>query len=578
MILLETTQIEQTFVSKIYWTGGALTVHTQLTLPSGVQRIGRQPDFINYQKLTYMVGQFSPGLVFDPTNFKLYQLGIPPPGTAPTIAAASAIATGVTAADVVGYVTFAIKAPDGKILMESNPSPESNEIDLSGQAVTWTVLPTVCFNPDVNVVRLWRSVAGSLPRLAAERPLGTTTATEEVPTLALGSPLPNTDGVLNNAHGVPPYSRFIESYHERGWYAGDPNFPDRIYFSEVGKPWAVGPLSFLQTRDGENVTGLKKLRDQLVVFTKRATYVIQGWTSTDFVQTKVSPNIGCISHHSIVNIDNRLWFASEEGIYIYDGSGFYYQMEELRDHWRDEYINSTFTEAYEQSVGADDRYWRVYKLLIPKPPASDTLLGFYYVGHYGLGPQVEWSFDQRTRRDRSQLGVGTIYFFTGSEDGFVRRDNQTTDLDDDGDTDARSILIRSSVVLFDKPGGDDEEGGKTFHKIYTYVESEHTTWQARIQAGDEEVYAAFTPDNTLYFWKDDVDASLLEVDDINGFDYTYVAKSVHVHNPELVSGRGLMIEIAATSPDRLKYRGFGGYFGPGPAGRPPKSRVVHDPG
>lgn len=581
MLLLGSAKDVSTQVGTLGWAASpTFGTFNQFTLPSGLNFNNFLPDFITYQRYTYVVGQYSPGLVIDPHNLKVYQNGIPRPGVAPVIAAAAG-APGITATDVIGYVTFAIKLPDGKILMESNPSPESNTIGLSSQSIDWSNLPTACANPAVNTIRLYRSVAGTVPRFAAERDLGTSTVSgEEVPTLALGSQLPNTEGTLNNAHGVPPNCRAIESYGERAWYAIDPVFPDRVWFSEIGKPWAVGPISFFATRDGEAVTGIKKLRDQLIVFCKRSTYVIQLFSAdiADAVQTKISPNIGTISHHSIVNIDNRLWFAGEDGVYTYDGS-FQYQMEDLRDYWKGEYTDTAndWKTAYENCYGSDDRFWRTYKLLIPRPSDLAEIQGFFYIGHYSFGPTM-WSFDQRARRERCQLGHSMQYVFTGSDDGFVRLENAADNFNDNNDTDIMKLLIRTPLLLFDKPGGDAEEGGKIFHKLYTYLESESNDWELRVVAGDEDAYQQFTPDNTLYYWKDDVGESLLVREDVEGFDYTYCAKSVHVHYPELVAGRGLMIEIYAEAPENMKYRGFGGYFGPGPAGRKPRSRIPHDPG
>lgn len=582
MLLVGSAQNISNLNSYLGWASSPLFASFEfLTIPAGVSYNRITPDFVTFRRYTYVVGQYSPGVVVDPFFFKVYQNGIPAPGIAPTIAVGTGN-PGITETDVIGYVTFAIKLPDGSILMESNPSPASNTINLTTDSIDWSGLPTSCTNPDVNVIRLWRSVAGEIPRFAAERPLGTTTANEEVPTLDLGSELPNTEGTLSNANGVPPHCRYIESWHDRVWYAGDPVHPTRLWFSEVLKPWAVSPTSFFETRDGETITGLKKIRDKLVIFTKRCTYTIMGWTFDDFVQTKESSHVGTISHHSIVEIDNRLWFAGEDGVYTYDGGSFQYQMEDLRDYWKDEYLNTTydFKTAYENSVGVDDRFWRTYKLLIPRPTDLPDSLGFYYVGHYTFGRQAQWVFDLRTRRDMALLGHSIKYVLTGSQDGHVRIENYAANHNDDSDSSVITMLIRSSVLLFDQPGGDQEEGGKTFEKITSYVESENNAWTFRAVAGDEDCWEQLTPDNSTYFWKDDIAASFLAVVDYTPghLDLTYCAKSVHVHYPEKVTGRALCTEYYATSPNGFKFRGFGGWYGPGPASRKPKTSTPHDPG
>lgn len=580
MLLVGSAQDISQLTSYIGWAASPLfAAFEKLTIPTGVTYNRITPDFITFRRYTYVVGQYSPGLVVDPFFFKVYQNGIAPPGIAPVIAVGTG-SPGITETDVIGYVTFGIKLPDGSILMESNPSPESNTITLTADSIDWTSLPTSCSNPAVNIIRLWRSVAGEVPRVAAERSLGVTTANEEVPTLELGAELPNTEGTLNNANGVPPHCRFIESWHDRAWYGGDTVHPTRLWFSEVLKPWAVSPTSYFETRDGEPITGVKKIRDKLVVFTKRCTYTIVGWQVDDFVQAKESSHIGCISHHSIVEIDNRLWFAAEDGVYTYDGGSFFYQMDDLRDYWKTEYLDTTYDykTAYENSVGSDDRFWKTYKLLIPRPITLPDSLGFYYVGHYGFGAQAQWVFDLRTRRDGAQLGHSIKYNLTGSTDGRVRLENYAANHNDDNDTSVTDVIIRSPVLLFDQPGGDQEEGGKTFVKITSYVESELNDWTFRAVAGDEDCWRQLTPDNTQYFWKDDVSASFRQDVNVNNRDITYCAKSVHTHYPEKVTGRGLVIEIHLTSPNGFKFRGFGGWFGPGPASRKPCINVAHDPG
>jgi hypothetical protein len=307
------------------------------------------------------------------------------------------------------------------------------------------------------------------------------------------------------------------------------------------------------------VTGLKRLRDTLVVFCQRATYAIQGYSTADFVIHKISPSIGCLSHFAVVNIHNRLWFPAEDGVYTYDG-GFTYQMQDLRDYFRDDYLANKA--AYLDSIAVDDRNAQVYKLLVIRPTTPQS---FYYVGDYqrvGAGTQPDWSTDVRAREDTGlgELSDGdSAEVYAGSCDGFLRKENIQANADDDGDSFAKAMIIRHGHMLMSDPGKSIEEG-KTFVRLWTYMKSENNAWNLYLLGGDEEAWTGLDPDNVTRFWKDAVAASASA---------GYTPKTVHLHIPERVSGRGLTVKITASSPVGVVFRGYGGEYVPGPAYRRP---------
>lgn len=530
---------------------------TDVSLPSGVTQVSPavRPCFALYKRRTYIVGQFSSNLVW--TEFSdLWASGIASTSTAPTATVGSG--TGITAAGV--RYRYTMKEMDGSTTVaESSLSNASVALSVTNKSIDVSGLPTTHANARVTHKGLYRSDNGGSYRLVANIALGTSTYSDTTATLSLGAIAPNAN------HGVPPYCKFVEVYHDRLWYAGDPSYKDRVWYSELGEGEAVGSLSYIATRDGEEVTGIKRCGDELVVFTPQSAYSIKGFTEADFTMKKLSPSVGCISHHSIVNIDETLFFASESGVYTYNGA-FKFQMEDLRDYWRDAYSAAVTT--YQDCIAIDDRYHRGYKLLIP---ASNA---FYYFGHYDpvfRGEQPYWVFDSRTRQDKT-LGIltpssGSHRYdqFVGSCDGYVRQDNVEAENDDDSDSAAKAMIIQTGAMLMGDPGGGIEEG-KSFPELWTYVESESTAWRLQALGGDEDVVNHITADNSSHWWKDDRDATALTS---GGFIYT--AASVHHHFPERVAGRALCLKITATSPVGFKYRGFGGVYGPGPAQRPPKS-------
>lgn len=569
-----TVNLITTSTPEVFYNPVGSTTLVTVSLPSGVavfSPVPRRPSVVEYKKRRHIVGQFSLPLIFTEFN-TLFKSGITAPTVLPilTLNGGGAITTSRTP-----YYSFLHKVGT-TLIHESDLSPAGVEVTATAQKFTWT-LPATSPDSRVTHIRLYASDNGTLPRIVTDLTIGTVTYSDNTPTLALGAtPQLSAGGItVQGNRGVPPYSRFIEMYHDRGWYAGNTLHPERIYFSEIGEPEAVGISSYISTRDGETVTGIRRLRDQLIIFCRTATYSIQGYSAADFVISKLSPSIGCLSHFAIVNIHNRLWFPSEDGVYTYDGS-FKFQMEDLKTFWKDDF--KIHKGEYLRCIAIDDRETQVYKLLIPKdvPPLS-----FYYIGAYtdlepetgGGAGQPYWTIDQRNRRD-STLGYASDgnanEVVTGNCDGWMRRENVDGDADDDGDTLGKHLTIRHGHNLMSDPMGDDEEG-KIFKPLYTSVESEFNAWILYALGGDEQAYLQIRPDNIKFFWKDSVAASYFtqNIDDVL---YTYIPQTIHWHYPERVSGRGLTVEIQATAPIRMKYRGFGGVFGPGPASRPPSAQ------
>lgn len=508
-----------------------------------------RPCFVQYKFRTYLNGQFEENLVY--TEFgDLRKAGIAAISTAPTAAIGSS--TGITATNVRYAVSYAEK--QGSVVVhESDLSDYSTAIpSVNNQSIEITGLPTSHTNIRATHKRLYREDNSGLTRHVADIVIGTSTYTDTTPTLSLGAIAPEN-------HGVPPYTKFNEIYHDIAWYAGDKTYPFRLWRSEVGKPEAVGALSYIDTLDGEAITGIKRLRDTLLVFCATCVYIVTGFSSSTFAMEKIEPNIGCISHHSIVNIEDVLWFASESGVYTYDGS-FRYQMKDLEPYWRDDY--SSNIAAYQDSIAIDDRFYHGYMLLIPKSSA------FYYFGHYDSvrnGSQPDWVFDVRTRKDLSlglisaTNGANQYNQFVGSADGYIRQMNVASNADDDSDTNAKRLIIQTGANFLGKQAGIHKEG-KKLTKFVSYVESESNAWTLYLTGGDEDVVNAANPDNSTKFFKEDVAASAS-----GGF----TKKSTHNHSGvERVSGNAFCVKVDASSPSGMKFRGYQGVWVPGEATRP----------
>lgn len=93
---------------------------------------------------------------------------------------------------------------------------------------------------------------------------------------------------------------------------GNPNVPGATVFS--GTP-ALTEANVIDIRknDGDKITGLAVFQDVLIVFKERAIYQVTFDSSGNPTVTPITYATGCISHRSIVNIENDISFMSREG-------------------------------------------------------------------------------------------------------------------------------------------------------------------------------------------------------------------------------------------------------------------------
>ena len=505
---------------------------------------GRKPVFLTYKDYTYILGQFAPNVLVAPEGFG-YIMGIAPPATAPVVTTSG---TGITGTAVC-YITFVRRHPtSNRVIHESSPSPGFTVV-LTNQGRSWGTLPVIT---DLGITHLrgYVSMDGAAPRRAWEREVGVTTVVENLATLSLGS-------TLKFDRDPPPYGSIGAVYHDRLWLV-DPNDTTKLWFSKQFEPESFTPLNFISLLDGERITALHKHGDVLLVFSRNCTYALTGWSVDDFVFRKINPTIGCISHYSIVDIYGDTWFASKDGVIAYNG-GFRNLMEDVNTGgWRVEYDSSSTTRtAYENSQAVIDEQRRAYKLHIPVPNAY-YWVGFFEAMYAGETTQPDWTFDIRNRTDTCQgllrqANSALDIVYTGSTDGFVRRENVTTNFNDDGDSFNMKMQVIFKHFLMGDPGGAIFDG-KMFTELWTYVQAENSAWYLALYGGDEYANDFTAPAQ----WDDDVAASAVA---------NKPPKTVHYHKPTKVSGRGLTVRIEASTPNAVKVRGFGGKYGPGTTGR-----------
>jgi len=96
---------------------------------------------------------------------------------------------------------------------------------------------------------------------------------------------------------------------------GNPNVPGATVFS--GTP-ALTEANVIDIRknDGDKITGLAVFQDVLIVFKERSIYQVTFDSSGNPTVTPITYATGCVSHKSIVNVENDVYFMSREGMRV----------------------------------------------------------------------------------------------------------------------------------------------------------------------------------------------------------------------------------------------------------------------
>ena len=97
--------------------------------------------------------------------------------------------------------------------------------------------------------------------------------------------------------------------------------PQSLVLSDPSDPFGIIEYRTFQVDQGEYITGLASYMEQLIVFTDQSIYSITGATDETFQMFKVVKGVGCIAKDSIVEHGGLLYFMSNDGFYMFQGTG-----------------------------------------------------------------------------------------------------------------------------------------------------------------------------------------------------------------------------------------------------------------
>lgn len=121
--------------------------------------------------------------------------------------------------------------------------------------------------------------------------------------------------------GITP--QYVKIHKNRAYCAN--NNSSTLYFSDAGSPTSFPVNNFIQinTNDGQNITGIDDVLDNLVIFKSESVWVLTGeplgagnTTTIGNLQLRQADSpVGCSAFRTIQKVDQILFFAHHTGIY-----------------------------------------------------------------------------------------------------------------------------------------------------------------------------------------------------------------------------------------------------------------------
>lgn len=124
-------------------------------------------------------------------------------------------------------------------------------------------------------------------------------------------------------HGAPERCKYCAMFNERAFLAGDPNNPNYVYYSEIGKPdyFPFDNYIDIDPDDGDAITALIKFQGRLLIFKRNSVAVLN--TLGEPIEWSVTPKYlseGTVNRRLVADCSGVLIFVNPGGAFLWDGS------------------------------------------------------------------------------------------------------------------------------------------------------------------------------------------------------------------------------------------------------------------
>lgn len=189
-----------------------------------------------------------------------------------------------------------------------------------------------------------------------------------------------------------PEANYIKFFNGRLWAAGIKGKPFEIRWSgsELDGAYNVWPfVSFEEIAQDDNtpITGLATLNEHLIVFKEQSIWQmvstgVNNLGLATYRPIKVASGIGTVSQASIVEVNGRLIFLSEDGFYAFDGTPRVVKLSDLVD----EQVARIVPNRKPFATAIHWRSMNVYMCAVSVDGSSEN--NFVFVYDYGSGAFV----------------------------------------------------------------------------------------------------------------------------------------------------------------------------------------------
>ena len=122
-----------------------------------------------------------------------------------------------------------------------------------------------------------------------------------------------------------PNGKYLAVHESRVVIAGESTNPSTLYWSEVQvgvgtlpRRWMIENQQLFDPNDGDVITGIGRVGSNLMVFKKHKVFVVYDLNTG--ANRRLTTNIGCVSHRSIVETPQGTFFLADSGVYVTNGS------------------------------------------------------------------------------------------------------------------------------------------------------------------------------------------------------------------------------------------------------------------
>lgn len=121
---------------------------------------------------------------------------------------------------------------------------------------------------------------------------------------------------------APPVSKWAFTFRGRMYLGGSDETPSFLYYSNLNHPESAGTLNVLDvsSEDGDVLVGFGVAQDFALIFKRRAIFVLTHDRTETPILSPITRGVGAVSDRAIVAFDSKVFFLSDDGFFVTDGS------------------------------------------------------------------------------------------------------------------------------------------------------------------------------------------------------------------------------------------------------------------